>query len=193
MKKNIDIKINFPKNRLKNRLSDYFFKLSKQNINKSKSIYIERDNISNKIKFYQNLYFAVDNSSNPEEINILVPNKKIFKNRREKNRNFQIFWIYQYKILIGRNQKENQKLVEEAKANDIWMHIRDIPSSHLIIKCDRQNIDKNIIEKAGELLLKLTTKSSGKYEIDYTKRKFVKLKIGSNVVYNQHKTITSIR
>jgi len=63
-----------------------------------------------------------------------------------------------------------------AKANDIWMHIRDIPSSHLIIMTDKQNLPDELMQKVAKLCVDFSIKNAGNYEVDYTKRKFVRYK-----------------
>jgi predicted ribosome quality control (RQC) complex YloA/Tae2 family protein len=69
------------------------------------------------------------------------------------------------------------------------MHIRDIPSSHVLIRTDKQNIPQTLIESAAKLCVDFSTKNAGEYEVDYTKRKFVKPQEGSNVLYNKYETI----
>ncbi len=112
--------------------------------------------------------------------------------RGEKGRfkNCELFWIDGYKVLIGRNSKENREVLKMAKANDIWMHVRGIPSSHLIIKTDKQRLPKDVIAKAGKLCVDFSIKRAGDYEVDYCKRRFVKIQEGSNVEYDKYQTIT---
>ena len=76
-----------------------------------------------------------------------------------------------------------------AKANDLWMHIRDVPSSHVIIRTDKQNLPDSVIQAAAKLCVDFSVKNPGDYEVDYTKRKFVKVQEGSNVLYNKYDTI----
>ncbi len=70
------------------------------------------------------------------------------------------------------------------------MHIRDIPGSHVVIRTDKQNLPDSVLESAAKLCVDFSTKNSANYEVDYTKRKFVKLNVNSNVEYDKYKTIT---
>ena len=185
-----EITIKFPKNIVKNRLSDYFFNLSKRAKNRAKKIYIEKDNLTSKKEFYENIKNSIKNSSDIREIEILAPKRAKSKKKKAKLKECELFWIEDYKVLVGRNSRENQKLLEIAKANDIWMHIRDIPSSHVVIKTDKQNLPKHIIELSAKLCVDFSVKAYGDYEVDYTKRKFVKVQDGSNVLYNKYDTIS---
>ncbi len=185
-----EITIKLPKNIVKNRLSDYFFNLSKRAKNRAKKIYIEKDNLTSKKEFYKNIRYSIENSNDIREIEILAPKRAKSKKKKAKLKECELFWIEDYKVLVGRNSRENQKLLELAKANDIWMHIRNIPSSHVIIKTDKQNLPQHIIELSAKLCVDFSVKAYGDYEVDYTKRKFVKVQDGSNVLYNKYDTIS---
>lgn len=152
-------------------------------------MHIEEENLSSKIKFYKNMYYAIRQATSSHELELLVPKRAKAQRKKEKIKECELFWIDDYKVLIGRNSKENQGLLKLAKSNDIWMHIRDIPSSHLIIKTDKQNLPDSIIEKAGKLCVDFSLTQAGDYDVDYCKRRFVKIQEGSNVEYDKYKTV----
>jgi predicted ribosome quality control (RQC) complex YloA/Tae2 family protein len=183
------ISIVLPKETKVNRMSDYYFNLSKRNKSKAKKVHIEEENLSSKKAFYENIYYALEQAKTPYDLELLVPKRAKSLRKKEKLREGELFWIEGYKVLVGRNSNENQKLLEIAKANDLWMHIRNVPSSHVIIKTDKQNLPESVIFSAAKLCVDFSVKSAGDYEIDYTKRKFIKVQEGSNVLYNQYKTI----
>jgi len=185
-----EISIKFPKNIKVNRLGDYFFNLAKRARNRAKNIYIEKDNLESKKAFYDNIYYAIEQAKELYELELLVPKRAKSQRKKEKLREGELFWIEDYKVLVGRNSNENQKLLAIAKANDLWMHIRDIPSSHVIIRTDKQNLPDSVIKAAAKLCVDFSVKNPGDYEVDYTKRKFVKVQEGSNVFYNKYETIT---
>jgi predicted ribosome quality control (RQC) complex YloA/Tae2 family protein len=120
---------------------------------------------------------------------MLVPKRGRAKRKKEKQRIGELYWIEGYKVMVGRNAKENQALLELARANDIWMHVRGIPGSHVIIRTDKQNLPESLLQAAAKLCVDFSTDIPGNYEVDYTKRKFVKSIEGSNVVYDKYKTI----
>jgi len=184
------ISINLPKNISKNRISDYYFNLAKRAKSKAKNVHIERDNLESKISFYQNIYHAIEQASNVYELELLSPKRATVQRKKEKLRDGELFWIEDYKVIVGRNSTENQKLLRLAKANDMWMHLQGIPSSHVIIKTDKQNLPKAVIESAAKLCVDFSTTHAGDYLVDYTKRKFVRVQEGSSVLYNKYDTIT---
>ncbi len=184
-----EITINLPKGVVPNRISEYFFNQAKRAKAKAKNVHIEEENLRTKIGFYSNMYHAIEQAKSSHELELLVPKRAKAQRKKEKIKECELFWIDDYKILIGRNSKENQALLKIAKSNDIWMHIRDIPSSHLIIKTDKQNLPDSVIEKAGKLCVDFSLTQAGDYDVDYCKRRFVKVQEGSNVEYDKYKTV----
>jgi len=185
-----EVTIALPKNIKLNRMGDYFFNLAKRSRNKAKNIHIEKENLLSKKAFYDNIYYALEQAKDPYELELLVPKRGKQQRKKEKLKEGELFWIEDYKVLVGRNSSENQKLLSLAKANDLWMHIRDIPSSHVIIRTDKQNLPDSVIKAAAKLCVDFSVKNPGDYEVDYTKRKFVKIQEGSNVLYTKYDTIT---
>jgi predicted ribosome quality control (RQC) complex YloA/Tae2 family protein len=184
-----EIHIKLPKEIVPNRISEYFFNQAKRAKSKSKNIHIEEENLKTKLEFYNNMHFAIEQAKESTELELLLPKKGKSQRKKEKLKEGELFWIEDYKILIGRNAKENQALLKIAKSNDLWMHIRDIPSSHLIIKTDKQNLPENVIKKAAKLCVDFSLRQAGDYDVDYCKRRFVKIQEGSNVEYDKYQTI----
>ncbi len=185
-----EITIKLPKDTKVNRMSDHFFNLSKRAKNKAKNVHIEKENLESKKTFYENIYYALEQANDPYELELLVPKRGKSQRKKERLKEGELFWIEDYKVLVGRNSNENQKLLEMAKANDLWMHIRDVPSSHVIIRTDKQNLPDSVLKAAAKLCVDFSVKNPGDYEVDYTKRKFVKVQEGSNVLYNKYDTIS---
>jgi len=184
-----EVTIKLPKGIVPNRISEYFFNQAKRAKAKSKNVHIEEENLTTKISFYRNMYYAIEQAISTFELELLVPKRAKSQRKKEKIKECELFWIDDYKVLIGRNSKENQSLLKIAKSNDVWMHIRDIPSSHLIIKTDKQNLPDTLIEKAAKLCVDFSLTQAGDYSVDYCKRRFVKIQEGSNVEYDKYKTI----
>jgi len=184
-----EITIKLPKEIVPNRISEYFFNQAKRAKAKSKNIHIEDENLKTKLNFYDNMYHAIQHAQTSSELELLLPKKAKSQRKKEKLKEGELFWIEDYKILVGRNSKENQALLRIAKSNDLWMHIRDIPSSHLIIKTDKQNLPESVIQKAAKLCVDFSLTQAGDYEVDYCKRRFVKIQEGSNVEYDKYQTI----
>jgi len=188
-----EITISLPKNVKVNRMSDYYFNLSKRAKSKAKNVHIEQENLSTKMSFYENIYYALEQANTPYELELLVPKRAKSLRKKEKLREGELFWIEDYKVMVGRNSNENQKLLSLAKSNDIWMHTREIPGSHVIIRTDKQNLPESVLSAAAKLCVDFSTNQPGNYLVDYTKRKFVKVQEGSSVEYDKYQTIPVLK
>lgn len=188
-----EITIPLPKDVKVNRISDHYFNLSKRAKAKAKNVHIEQENLSSKKAFYQNIYYALEQANTPYELELLVPKRAKSLRKKEKQREGELFWIEDYKVMVGRNSKENQKLLSIAKSNDIWMHTREIPGSHVIIRTDKQNLPDSVLQAAAKLCVDFSTDQPGNYLVDYTKRKFVKIQEGSSVEYDKYQTISVLK
>jgi len=95
-------------------------------------------------------------------------------------------------ILVGRNNKQNEYITHKlAGKNDIWMHAKDIPGAHVIIK--DSNPDEHTMRTAANLAAYFSkAQKSNSVPVDYTFAKFVKKipkKKLSFVTYKNQKTI----
>ncbi len=183
------IEIPLPENIAKNRFSEHYFNLAKKAEAKSARVHLEKKNLESKLFFYENILGSIESSEDPYAIESLMPKKGASLKKKEKLKKGELYWIEGYKVLVGRNSSENQYLLEAAKANDIWMHIRGVPSSHLIIKTDKQNLPDSLLYAAAKLCVDTSVRNAGDYEVDYTRRKFVKIQEGSRVEYDKYDTI----
>lgn len=165
-------------------VSDKLFKNAKKLKQKIQNINLQIQNLESKISFLQKQMKFIE-KANLGELAIL--DKSSVKQANLKNKNsvkkqYESFFIESTRISVGRNASENIKVLQDSKADFYWLHILDVPSSHLIIHSNK--LDSNILLRAGTFLAKLNG-ISGKVVIDYTKRKFVKLSHTSHVTYSK--------
>ena len=80
--------------------------------------------------------------------------------------------------LIGKNDQDNFNVIDNAKPNDIWFHLNDYPSCHVVALIPNNINKKNMkyITKQGALLCKQNSK--------------YKLEKNLSIVYTQVKNIT---
>lgn len=163
------------------------FKEAKRLARKAKNIHKEATNLEEKISFLDRELAFIERASKLDTLAILLPKQSAKK--KPQNEQAEVVFIQGIKISIGRNERENARLLESARADDVWLHIRDIPSSHLIIHCGKNTAPESTIHKAGEILLGVSGLKQGDFCVDYTKRKFVKIISGAQVVYSKHKSL----
>ncbi len=185
------IKITLPKEaRSGVEAGNILFEASKKLKRKAKSLYIERENLSQKRDFFQKLQNAIKQAGDETEINILYPKQKHQKKAQGKQVSYESFYIEGFKVMLGKNEKGNIELLKEAKKRDIWLHLKDIPSSHVIIRTDKQNIPQSVLEFASKLCTRFSVTQKGSYLVDYTSRRDVKVVEGAHVNYVNYKTIS---
>ena len=124
-----------------------------------------------------------------EEIARLFPPKQQSKSKEKQDDSIETFWIEGYKVQLGKNERGNVALLKKARARDIWLHLRDRPSTHVIITTDKQKVPETVLRAAAKLCADFSVMSPGVYEVDYTPRREVKIQDGANVLYNKYETI----
>lgn len=99
-----------------------------------------------------------------------------------------------YTILIGRNNVQNDKLtMKTAEKTDIWLHTKNIPGSHVIIRTNGENPpDETILYAARLAAFHSKAKSSSQVPVDYVPVRFVKKPAGSKpgkVIFTNNRTV----
>ena len=94
----------------------------------------------------------------------------------------------------GKNNTENDIITTKIADNrDIWLHTKDIPGSHVIIRAKQQDISEKTLYEAAVLAAYYSKgKFSSNVPVDYTERKNVKKPTGAKpgmVIYVNNSTI----
>jgi predicted ribosome quality control (RQC) complex YloA/Tae2 family protein len=169
-------------------MADSLFTRSKKAKQKASHLHIERKSIGAKIEHIKLFIKTVQDAKDMAKIQLLFP-KNIQAKKVKTNDSIETFWIEGYKVQLGKNEKGNIELLTSARAKDIWVHMKDRPSAHVIITTDKQNLPMHIIESAARLCVDFTMFEKGRYLVDYTQRREVSIQHGANVLYNKYKTI----
>lgn len=67
------------------------------------------------------------------------------------------YMINDFEFLVGNNQQENQKLLDESCQTDIWFHLDKLASPHGILKCELVDLTKTMATQCC-LLIKENSK-----------------------------------
>jgi len=177
------VKIAIPPLRNINEIGNYYYNLSKKMKNKAKNIQIEKKTLLEKIEYLENYKNGINKAQTISELNIYKSPKKA----KIKDDNIETFYIDDFLVLVGKNEKGNIKLLKESKASDIWMHVKDRKGSHLIIKTNKKSVPENVIIESAKLALLFSNLEEG--EVDYTQRRNLYIKEKAFVNYVTYKTI----
>lgn len=87
-----------------------------------------------------------------------------------------------YLIMVGRDAKSNDYLTFNVAENeDIWMHVKGVPGSHVVIRVRENLPTPEIIKAAAELAKKNSKADKNKQAVVvFCQRKFVKKEPGMN-------------
>ncbi len=102
----------------------------------------------------------------------LIPSSK----QEESVSRFKVFEAYGFKILVGKNAKNNDLLTQSAFKEDLWLHAKDVSGSHVIVKFQSgKQFPKPVIERAAELAAYYSQrKTDSLCPVIYTPKKFVR-------------------
>ncbi len=162
-----------------------YFRQAKKLRQKANNQFLQEVNLQEKIDFYENLAKNIASGSGVEFLRRVLPPKR---EKKETTQGIIETFIQDYKVFVGVNRAANKKVLDLAKANDLWFHIKDIPSSHLVLRTKKQNVSAGVIREAARLCAVYSKAKSGRYNVDYTQRKFVKQGGEAKVLYTHFST-----
>lgn len=96
-------------------------------------------------------------------------------------------------ILVGRNRKENELILSNAKPHEIWLHVLGSPGSHVLIRLSSNKTEPpaNTLKEAAYAAAYFSkAKTSGITRVTYTHCRYVKKLGPAGVVsYEKEKTV----
>lgn len=159
--------------------------------------------VDENIVYFESLLSSLSTINNEKDIDDikyeLYLGKYIKKQSSKKNKNYKISKPLKFissdgfTILVGKNNMQNDNVTFKiARSYDIWLHTKEIPGSHVIIKTDKKKIPETTLIEACMLSAHYSkAQGSSNIPVDYTERKNVKKPNGSKpgfVIYLSNKT-----
>lgn len=125
-----------------------------------------------------------------------IKDKADKRKQQEESTPYRSFTSGPWRILLGRNDRENEWLVSRmAKKDDVWLHVKQIPGSHVLIRNPerKDQIPMPVLLAAAKLAAHFSkARNSTHVPVDYTWRKFVVRPKGTPagyVTYSREKTL----
>lgn len=158
------------------------------------------------IDYLENVLLSIENSTEIKELDevkeelikegYIKGNNKGKKKKKEEQISAPQHYISSdgLNIYVGKNNRQNDYLtLKLAHKEDLWLHVQNMPGSHVIIKSEGKEIPSSTLEEAGLLAAYFSRgKNSNHIPVDYTQRRNVKkpknAKTGM-VIYDNFKTI----
>ena len=95
-------------------------------------------------------------------------------------------------IIVGKNNKQNDYLTNKLAARDeIWLHTKDIPGSHVVIR-SKSPQEQTILEAASLAAYFSKARQSSSVPVDFTLVRYVKKPSGAKpgfVIYDHQQTV----
>jgi len=160
--------------------------------------------IQNEIRYFEEIKMFIEKENDfigieeiENELNLSNSGNKIknkIKLNKSKKRELLSFDYKGFQIFVGRNNKENEEIsFSKGQPNDIWMHAKDIPGSHVLILRNNKEVPEDVLLHAATLACDYSKAKKGdKVTVDYCERKFVKKIKNSkpgNVIYTNFHTL----
>ncbi len=95
-------------------------------------------------------------------------------------------------ILVGKNSLQNDRITSSAQGEETWLHAKNMPGSHVIIRKEGDIPENTLLEAAQLAAYYSRGRQSAGVPIDYTHRKYVKKPGGSPagfVIYTNQRTL----
>ena len=135
--------------------------------------------------------------SDVEDIETELFQLKLLQNREIKNRKktpsaYLNVTVSSFRIDIGKNNVQNDRLYKSASDSDVWLHVKDAHGSHVILHCDKEPPEEVILSAASLAAYYSKSKMADKVAVDYTHAKYVKPISGAGlgrVTYSNQKTV----
>ena len=164
---------------------------------------VQRDKTLEELEYLENMLMDAENCTGESELEeirrelVRTGYMKRTTSRREQ-RQLPASTPYRYRsadgieILVGKNSLQNDRLTQSAGGNETWLHAKDMPGSHVIIRTEGE-VPLTTLRQAALLAAWYSKgKNSSTVPVDYTLRKYVKKPSGAapgKVIYTHQKTV----
>ena len=164
---------------------------------------VQREKTLQELDYLENMLMDAENCTGESELEeirqelVRTGYMKRVTNRRQQ-RQLPASRPYRYmskdgiEIHVGRNSLQNDRLTQGAGGNETWLHAKDMPGSHVIIRTEGE-VPLETLRQAALLAAWYSKgKNSSTVPVDYTLRKYVKKPAGAvpgRVIYTHQKTV----
>lgn len=150
------------------------------------------NSIASHIRLAENLCDLAETEEELQSLGLL-PAEKSNKKKTTQITPYRAYMSGGIKILAGRSNVQNDRLLKSISREDTWLHTQGYHSSHVAILSGGKPVPDEVLKVAAEICAYYSDGRAGtKIPVDYTKRAFVKKPPKSNagfVIYTDYKTV----
>ncbi|MCE7996752.1 MAG: DUF814 domain-containing protein [Roseivirga sp.] len=179
----IDIKLNPQLSPQKN--AENYYRKSKNRkieVEKTESNIFEKYEAIETLKRLQSNLQTIENF---KELKLFVKANDLEQGTAQKQQEsvpYKVFEFQKYQIWVGKNAKANDQLtLKHAYKEDLWLHAKDVPGSHVLIKHQSgKSFPRQVTERAAELAAYYSKrKTDSLVPVIFTPAKFVRKRKGA--------------
>ncbi len=141
-----------------------------------------KENLHNKEEQLLNIYTQIDDIQTLDDVKSI--RQYIREHELEKTSAgqqqavpYRKFMIEGYDVLVGKSARHNDDLIREyAWKDDLWLHAKDVPGSHVLVKqIPGKKIPNPVLEKAAQLAAWFSKRKTDTLcPVIYTPKKYVR-------------------
>ena len=144
----------------------------------------QREQAESELEYFVSVLDEINLAENVLELNEIekelisegiIAQQKNDKNKKQEQAKFRTYFYKSFRIFVGRNNLENDKITFTAKQDDLWLHAKDYHSSHAVIESNGKQISDDVLMVGAQICAYYSKgREGGKTEIVYTQKKNVK-------------------
>lgn len=198
-----NIFINLDENKTPSQNIQIYYKKYNKLKKSEESAHEQLDQNADELNYLYSVLTNIENASNYDEINEIknelietgyIKFKKSRKNNKSKaSKPMHFVSSDGFDMYVGKNNIQNDFLtLKFANKHDIWMHTKEIPGSHVIIRNSGEIPYSTLLEGANLAAYYSKGQNSSKVPVDYTEVKNVKKPNGAKpgmVIYSTNQTL----
>lgn len=155
------------------------------------------------MEYLESTLFNIECSQTLEDLSEIqqeLESQKYIKTNTQKKRKLEVSRPLRFKssdgamIYVGKNNRQNDILTfKKSKPDDIWLHAKNIPGSHVVIETQGSAVSNITLTEAATLAAYFSNgRNSSKVPVDYTLVRHVKKPSGAKpgfVIYYHQKSL----
>ena len=164
---------------------------------------VQRDKTLEELDYLDNMLMDAENCTSESELEEIRQElvrtgymKRVTNRRQQRQLPKSVPWRYisedGIEIHVGKNSLQNDRMTQGAGGNETWLHAKDLPGSHVIIRTEGE-VPLPTLKQAALLAAWYSKgRNSSTVPVDYTLRKYVKKPSGAapgKVIYTHQKTV----
>ncbi len=84
-------------------------------------------------------------------------------------------WLEGVQVLVGRSGAQNDAALRLADADDLWLHARNVPGAHTLLRSGGRDVPEAVISQAAQIAAYYSKlRESTSAEVDVTRRRYVR-------------------